>query len=89
MKHTLILLLLLPVFSYGQNVTIEDINDYSKECYNDSTFKYYYTVCDIDCWDVPCNKGEKSWMGQTCPEHIIHRKPTFEGFIAYLRKKYN
>lgn len=88
MKHIIILLLLLPLFSFGQTVTIEDINDYSKKCYNDSSIEYYYTVCDNGCMDYPCNPEYNSAF-QPCNKRTIHRKPTFEGFIAYLRKKYN
>ena len=69
-------------------VTIQDIMEYKTKCYNDSTAHYYYIMCDMGCWDVPCDKGSKDWTGRDCPVHWKHVTPTFEGFVAWLQKKY-
>lgn len=69
-------------------VTIQDIMEYKNKCYNDSTVHYYYIMCDMGCRDIPCDKGSKNWTGIECPCHWEHVTPTFEGFIAWLQKKY-
>lgn len=69
--------------------TMEAIIEYANICFNDSTERYYYTSCDgLDCWEIPCNKGFVRLAGELCPRHVEHRKPTFEGFIDYIQKKY-
>lgn len=69
-------------------ITFELLLQYEKDCYNDSTVSYYYTMCDNGCWDVPCNKGDKDFTGWECPAHWKHKIPTFEGFIKYIKLKY-
>lgn len=62
---------------------------YKTDCYNDSTVSYYYTLCDWDCWDVPCNKGETILMDQKCPEHWEHKSPNnLSRFMNWIEKKY-
>ena len=57
-----------------QNNTIDLILAYADECYADSseTIGYYYPA------DEPFAKRRTLWL---------HRQPTFEGFIEYLRKR--
>ena len=61
--------------------------EYETDCFNDSAVSYYYTLCDMGCWDVPCNKGDTLWHGGLCPEHWHHEEPTFKGFIKWLKLK--
>lgn len=65
-----------------------ELLQYAKECYNDSTRYCYYTLCDIECWDASCECGTSvpGFIDIPCLEKYIHRKPTFEGFIEWLRK---
>lgn len=66
----------------------EKLLQYAEECYNDSMRYCYYTLCDMECWDVPCECGKNiPPFDMPCNEKYIHRKPTFEGFIEWLRKK--
>ena len=67
--------------------TLQMLEQYETDCYNDSTVHYYYTLCDMGCWDVPCNKGDTLWHGGLCPEHWHHEEPTFKGFIKWLKLK--
>lgn len=52
-------------------ITLESLIEYQEECYNDSTFVF-----------------DKPIRYQKCiPHHYEHRKPTFEGFIEYMKRK--
>lgn len=69
---------------YGDvNITTKLIFQYEKECYNDSTLDYIYgnelTVSDGD-W------SQKYYSRKT--PFYRHKQPTFDGFIAWLHKKY-
>ena len=68
---------------------VQQWKEYQTECYADSTVSYYYTLCDWDCWKVPCKKGEIIGLlnDNICPEHWTHREPTPIGFMEYLTKK--
>lgn len=60
---------------------------YAQECYNDSTKKVLYFTSDG--WkDIP-NSYFGSDFGSEIVTKIVwtHRKPTFEGFIEWLRKQ--
>ena len=68
---------------------VQQWKEYQVECYADSTASYYYTLCDWDCWKVPCKKGEIIGLlnDNICPEHWTHREPTFTGFIEFLKRR--
>ena len=85
-KIILSIFIFLSFAAKSQNITVKDMIEYEKQCYNDSTARYYYLVCDNGCYEVPCNKGDKSFFGE-CPIHWEHKKPTFEGFIIWIKKK--
>lgn len=81
----------MPISSFGDyesNITDKNLFDYAKKCYNDSAVRYYCVVCDVGCVEIPCEKGKKDYFGRTCPAHWSHRKPTLEGFIEFVHKKY-
>ena len=70
-------------------ITINDILDYAEECYNDSTVSYYRILSGgrpNDSWRVYCEKDSIDYWGNKCPEIWSHKKPTFEGFIEWLKK---
>ena len=74
------------------NNLIKTLIDYWKEykqaCYKDSTAIYYWTICDWDCIDIPCEKGDKDFFGNECPEYWIHKDPNnFLEFMEYLETK--
>lgn len=73
---------------HAQTITVNDLIEYKAACYNDSTEVYYRLICDWDCVKVPCDKGSSNLMGDPCPSHWVRRQPTFEGFIAWIEKKY-
>ena len=60
-------------------------DEYAEECYADSTARYYYTLCDWDCWEVSCKKGDTIWGSTICPENWEHRPPTFTGFMEWIK----
>ena len=76
------------VFNDTKEVVLSLLIKYETDCYNDSTVSYYYTLCDWDCWDVPCNKGDTLWHGGLCPEHWHHKKMgDLSDFIKWLKLK--
>jgi len=68
-------------------ITINLLLEYEKECYNDSSVAYYWTFCDMECWEVSCIKGDTNWFGQKCPEYWIHKTPIFSDFLKWIRKQ--
>jgi len=69
----------------AQSVTMDDLLDYKKECYNDSTLiKTHFlpkgeTYCIVDYECINSSHYRMVWK---------HRAPTFEDFIVWLQKKY-
>lgn len=70
-------------------LTVEKLLQYAEECWNDSTAKETHRVLSNE--DYTCTfigKGstrcihESHWLRQ-----YIHRKPTFENFLEWLRNK--
>jgi len=78
-------------YSYKQDFActlLELWDEYKVYCYNDSTAEYFWTYCDLGCWDVPCIKGDTNWLGDKCPEHWKHRQPEFTDFMQWLKNNY-
>ena len=72
-------------------ITLQDLIDYQKECYNDSTLEYEYM---IEYWNGVRFDTMYSKTIKRMPECYItqikkwiHKQPTFEGFIEYLKNK--
>jgi len=69
-----------------QNLLFQDLLDYQKKCYNDSTEMQRGDTLYVN---IEFNKpGEPDYMIVT-PLYEHKKKPTFEGFIEYMKKKYN
>ncbi len=82
MKHLLTSLLLVIVVSGKAQDCKKDIQEYQKQCYNDSSYiEYVYRCTMIGCTvyhgDLP--QIIREWK---------HKEPTFEGFTNYLELKY-
>lgn len=81
-------LLALCIFSAdlkAQSVTIDDLLDYKKECYNDSILvkEHFMPEGQSFClFDYECLNNSHYRMVW------IHKTPTFEDFIVWLQKKY-
>lgn len=68
-------------FPYQRGVSVEDLIDYQKECYNDSTFIKEKWV------QYEGYPGDLVYREKIIPSHWVHKKPTFEGFIEYMKLK--
>lgn len=70
---------------------VKDLIDYQKECYNDTLHisgwgkSYSYSAKYIL---YPANNHFGHELVNQKNDTIIHRTPTFEGFIEYMKKKY-
>lgn len=64
-------------------VTLQDFFDYEQECYNDSIPEDWEWV---ELASISDNGGITFY--EVKKTHYKHIEPTFEGFIAYLRKWY-
>jgi len=78
----------------NQLITVNDLLEYQRERYNDSTKECYWFFCDSGCVDfIFCDCDEKyvydSPESPRCKTRFIHKDATLEGFIMYLRRKYN
>ena len=74
-----------------QVMTLNDLFEYQKECYSDSTTYCYRIMCDWDCIELVCdceNKGNRDPFIGECKTRYIHKQATLEGFVMWLRKKY-
>jgi hypothetical protein len=70
-------------------VTLQDFFDYEEECYNDSTLVQIMVMKRSKYQSHPGdNNTEIDYIQTPYPYRYDHKKPTFEGFIAYLRKWY-
>ena len=71
-------------------VTLQDFFDYEQECYNDSTLIQTMVMKRSKYQSSPSdNNMEIDYIQTPYPYRYEHyHKPTFEGFIAYLRKWY-
>jgi hypothetical protein len=66
-------------------ITLQDLLDYEKECYNDST---QMIRGDTIFANIEFNKpGELDYM-KVIPIYEHNKKPTLEGFIQYMKRKY-
>ena len=65
-------------------------DQYKKDCYNDSTVSYYYTLCDGgDCRNTPCEKGGVDFFANNCPAHWSHKSPNvLSEWMTWIEKKY-
>ena len=61
-------------------ITLQDLLDYQKECYNDSIL--------VDAYIERVDNGTLAYITRKVPSHYIHTEPTFEGFIEFMKKKY-
>ena len=88
MKYYLLLVsayLIFNCFAQSDSLTFEFIrkfDQYKSECYADSTARYHYTICDVGCWEVPCDPEED----KDCPKNWEHREPTFIDFMNWLKE---
>lgn len=64
-----------------RGVSVQDLIDYQKECYNDST---YIAERWEEYEEYP---GDLVYRIKQIPAHYTHKKPTFEGFIEYMKRK--
>lgn len=78
----------IPSLPQNVNLTLEEINLYSKECFNDSTIQCYWVVFDPAPNYYSCDANCK-FYGQPCAQRYVHREETFVGFVTYLKKKYS
>ena len=95
MKNLLITLLIILSFgtTWGQvkmridsawtyTIQVKDLTDYQKECYDDSTYV-------AERWEeYEEYPGDLVYRIKQIPSHYTHKKPTFEGFIEYMKRKY-
>lgn len=100
----------IPIYSSGKplypipvhEITLQDLLDYQKECYDDSTqtsiesFTYqsimagYRFIPDKNFWINDYKKLERT-EEYNPPDYFVayvHKIPTFEGFIEYMKRKY-
>lgn len=54
------------------------LNKYSTECYNDST---------VTTMQIACPEGRVGCLVYHERKEVVHRKPTFTGFIEWLRER--
>ena len=66
-------------------ITFQDLIDYQKECYNDSTLTGGVFIFEEDLLrkDGTVYASSGRWK-----YYYDHSQPTFEGFIEYMEKKY-
>jgi len=64
--------------AWEQPITLHQLLDYAEECYNDSMEFGMYGDQDTGIGYNPPPKIEYKW---------IHRQPTFEGFIDWIRSR--
>lgn len=60
---------------YPKLITLQDLLDYEKECYADSSFEKSFQYWRDDDRII------------TIPDRWVHREPTFKGFIEFLRSR--
>jgi hypothetical protein len=74
---------------YQIPVTLQDFFDYEQECYNDSTLVQIMVMKRSKYQSHPGdNNMEIDYIQTPYPYRYDHKKPTFEGFRAYLREWY-
>lgn len=64
-------------------IKVSDFIEYEEVCYNDSVL--IYTTLEEDTTRVPINK--QMFYAKEI-KHFTHRKPTFEGFLIFINKRY-
>lgn len=78
---------------YQKCITLQDLIDYQKECYNDSSLEHthFYNRWYDDCYTQRGNLMDGYHYVLSCKDSThfewIHKQPTFEGFIEYLKNK--
>lgn len=82
----------IPLIIPDAFVSKQDLFEYSEECYNDSTNTHVHGLKWNDsCVEQRGNLASGYWFKIVCklPSHFeyLHRIPTFEGFIEWLRRK--
>jgi len=70
-------------FHYWHKITYQDLLDYSTECYADSTKECGYHTVKTKEFDNGLYEGYDEYQCQW-----LHKKPTFEGFIEFMKHKY-
>lgn len=61
-----------------RGISVQDLFDYQKECYNDSTF--------VDTYWRQIDNGTMAYVTEEVMAHYIHKEPIFEGFIEYIKQ---